>query len=82
MFLFMASSAQRKLSPSGGVIEDNKNNKMWNFNVADYPFYLLLRITFVLNFMSSKLALEPESTFLLINTSFRIQLYEEALGDG
>lgn len=42
-------------------------------------FYL--RMTFVLKFMSSKLALKPESTFHLINTSFRIQLYEEALGD-
>lgn len=43
-------------------------------------FYLLLRITFVLKF--SKIALKPESTFHLIDTSFRIQLYEEALGDG
>lgn len=45
-------------------------------------FYLLLRITFALKFISSKLALKPESTFYLIDISFRTQLYEEALGDG
>lgn len=37
----MASPAQ-SMSPSGGVIEDNKNNKIYNFYVANYPFLFTL----------------------------------------